>query len=116
MRTAVIFAATTAMLGLVPEPSNAQAGDAKNGRDIYVKVGCWGCHGYDGQGGVTGPRIAPDPMPADALIAFLRGAASSRMPPYDAKGLPDPDVHHIRAYLATIPKPGDWKQNPLLKN
>ena len=91
------------------------AGDAKKGKDAYVKAGCWGCHGYDGQGGVAGPKIAPEPMPADALITYLRNASATRMPPYDAKGLPDAEVVHIRTYLATIPKHGDWKTVPLLQ-
>ena len=91
------------------------AGDAKKGRDLYIKVGCFGCHGFDGQGGNAGPKIAPDPMPADALTTYLRNAAATRMPPYDAKNLPDGDVVHIRAYLASLPKTGDWKKVPLLQ-
>ncbi len=91
------------------------AGDAKQGKEIFIKNGCFGCHGFDGQGGNAGPKIAPDPMPADALTTFLRNAAATRMPPYDAKGLPDADVVHIRAYLASIAKTGDWKKVPLLQ-
>lgn len=93
----------------------AQAPDAAKGREIFVKNGCWGCHGFNGQGGVTGPKIAPDPMPLEALIAYLRNAAATRMPPYDAKGLPDADVGHIHAYLAALPKPANWRTIPLLK-
>lgn len=108
--------ASLALLAISATAPAAQgAGDPKKGKEIYWKVGCWGCHGFDGQGGVAGPKIAPDPMPADALLAFLRNASSTRMPPYDAKGLPDADVIHIRAFLATIPNAGDWKSNPLLK-
>ncbi len=115
MKFAASIAAT--LLAIIPvEAAFAQAGDAKKGREIYQKVGCWGCHGTEGQGALTGPKIAPDPMPTEALIAYLRNASATRMPPYDAVGLPDGDVAHIRAYLATIPKTGDWKSNPLLKN
>ena len=115
MRTAVTVAATALLLGLTAGLALAQTGDAKKGREIFIKVGCWGCHGYEGQGGVTGPKIAPDPMPTEALVAYLRNASSTRMPPYDEKGLPDGDIAHIRAFLATIPKTGDWKSVPLLK-
>lgn len=115
MRLAATLA-TVLLLALPADFAHSQSADAKKGREIYVKVGCWGCHGYNGQGGVAGPKIAPDPMPTEALVAYLRNASSTRMPPYDAKGLPDGDVAHIRAFLASIPKTGDWKSNPLLKN
>lgn len=113
----IVNACAAAVLALAASTglALAQTGDAKKGRDIYVKVGCWGCHGYQGQGGVAGPKIAPDPMPAEALLAYLRNASATRMPPYDANGLPDADVMHIRTYLASVPKTGDWKSVPLLK-
>ncbi len=33
------------------------------GKPPSCKYGCWQCHGTLGQGGVTGPKLAPDPMP-----------------------------------------------------
>lgn len=91
------------------------AGDAKKGREIYVKVGCWGCHGYNGQGGSTGPRIAPDPLPPEALASFIRNADKTQMPPYAEKNLSNQDVEHIHAWLASQPKAKDWKSIPLLQ-
>ena len=32
----------------------------------------WSCHGYEGQGAVTGPKLAPDPLPKEAFVAFTR--------------------------------------------
>ncbi len=117
MRIAATFAAGAMILGLTTGLALAQSADPKKGREIFVKYGCFGCHGFDGQGGVAGPKLAPEPMAADAMIAYLRNAGdTTRMPPYDAKNLPDGDILHIRAYLTTIPKTGDWKSNPLLKN
>jgi ubiquinol-cytochrome c reductase cytochrome c subunit len=110
LRAAVAVAVTI----VVTAPAWAE-GDAVKGRDIYVKKGCWSCHGYNGQGAVSGPKIAPDPMPLDALIAFLRNAASTRMPPYDATGLPDAEIADIHAYLVSLPKPADWRSLPLLQ-
>lgn len=112
--------AVTASLLAIAVPGTAAVaqvakGDIGKGRELYIKTGCWTCHGYNGQGGVTGPKIAPDPMPLEALITFLRKADSTRMPPYDAKGLPDADIGHIHAYLVSLPKPVDWKTIPLLK-
>lgn len=116
MKTAMLIAAVVLAAAASAAPALAQSGDARKGREVFVKVGCWGCHGYAGQGGVAGPKIAPDPLPTEALVAYLRNASGTRMPPYDAKGLPDGDIAHIRAYLASIPKTGDWKSVPLLKN
>ena len=103
--------------GMAATTIAADAADTRRGREIYVKTGCWGCHGYNGQGSssVQAPKIAPDPMPLEALITFLRKADSTLMPPYDAKGLPDADVADIHAYLASQPKTPDWKSIPLLK-
>src|SRR2546430_13714370 len=53
------------------------AGSAEKGKTAYVKHGCWQCHGFVGQGGVTGPKLAPNPMPPEALSAFVRNAAGA---------------------------------------
>lgn len=115
MKFVGILVAATAVLAVSAGPCLAQSGDAKKGREIFAQKGCWGCHGYDGQGGVTGPKIGPEPMALESLIAFLRNADKTRMPPYDANGLPDTEVGHIHAYLTSLPKPADWKTIPLLK-
>ena len=113
--TAKLVAAALIGLGLAAGSASAQAPDATKGREIYVLKGCWSCHGFDGQGAVTGPKIAPDPMPLEALVTYLRNASATLMPPYDPKGLPDAEVGHIHAYLASLPKAADWKSIPLLK-
>jgi mono/diheme cytochrome c family protein len=95
---------------------NAAAAEpsAANGRLLYVKVGCYQCHGYQGQGGVAGPRIAPEPLPFDGLAAFVR-TSSGEMPPYPEKLLPDGDLADIYAYLQSIPRPPALADVPLLK-
>ena len=117
MKLVTTFAAAAAVLAATAVPSLAQTGDAAKGKEIYIQKGCWGCHGYNGQGSssVQAPKIAPDPMPLEALVTYLRKADSTLMPPYDAKGLPDADVADIHAYLASQPKTPDWKTIPLLK-
>ena len=95
---------------------NAAAAEpsATNGRVLYVKVGCYQCHGYQGQGGAAGPRIAPDPLPFDGLAAFVR-TTSGEMPPYPATLLSDGDLADIYAYLQSIPRPPALADVPLLK-
>src|SRR5262245_41585373 len=58
--------------GLVLGCGGALAASAEKGKAAYVQHGCWACHGFQGQGGVTGPKLAPDPMPIEAFTAFVR--------------------------------------------
>ena len=91
------------------------AGDARRGREVYVKLACYQCHGYEGQGGTSaGPRLGPDPLPAEAMAAFLR-VDNGMMPPYTAKLAPDKEVADIVAYLRTVIKPTDIKNIPDFK-
>jgi mono/diheme cytochrome c family protein len=87
---------------------------AANGRLLFAKVGCYECHGYQGQGGAAGPRIAPEPLPFDGLAAFVR-TSSGEMPPYPATLLSDSDLADIYAYLQSIPRPPALADVPLLK-
>lgn len=94
---------------------SASAGDATRGKQIFDRVGCWQCHGYEGQGANTGPKLAPDPIDKEALKSFLRAASSTSMPPYSAKILSDDEVADIHAYLASVKKPPSDKTIPLLQ-
>ena len=91
---------------------HAQNGNADNGKQLFMKHGCYECHGTVGQGG-TGPHLAPRPLAAAALTAYVRKPGGG-MPPYSAKVLPDAEVADIRAYLATIPESPAAKSIPLL--
>lgn len=84
-----------------------------NGKRVYMAVGCVQCHGTVGQGGPAGPKIAPDPMPYDALAQFVRTTARS-MPPYREAVLSNADLADIYAYLRSIPKSPHPRDIPLL--
>ena len=111
MRRVLIAALTVA--GLLAAGLARAEPSAANGHALFVKVGCYACHGYQGQGGAAGPRIAPDPLPFDGLAAFVR-TTSGEMPPYTTTILSDSDLADIYAYLQSIPKPPDPKTIPLL--
>jgi mono/diheme cytochrome c family protein len=104
----VAIALATGMSGEV-----ALAGDAAKGKTTFVRVGCYECHGHQGQGSVAGLKLAPDPLPYETLVAFVR-SSSGPMPPYSAKILSDDDLSDIYAYLTSIPKPPDPKTIPAL--
>jgi mono/diheme cytochrome c family protein len=89
------------------------AGSAEKGKAAYLKHGCWQCHGFAAQGGVAGPKLAPNPMAAEAFSAFVRFTKGA-MPPYQKAILPDEDLADIHAYLQSIPKAPDYKSIPLL--
>jgi mono/diheme cytochrome c family protein len=91
----------------------ALAASAEKGKAGFVQHGCWQCHGYQGQGGVTGLKLAPDPIPFETLSNFVR-TTSRAMPPYREEILSNEDLADIYAYLQSVPKDPDPKSIPLL--
>jgi mono/diheme cytochrome c family protein len=90
------------------------AGDAAKGKQNFMKYGCWQCHGTMGQGSpVSGPKLAPDPLPYEAMSTFIRNS-NRAMPPYREAVLPNQDLEDIHAYLSSVPKATDYKTIPLL--
>jgi ubiquinol-cytochrome c reductase cytochrome c subunit len=108
VRVAAAFAAS-----LTLGSGAALAASAENGKKVYMAVGCWGCHGMVGQGGVTGPKLAPDPMPIETFTAYVR-TTNRAMPPYREPVLSNSDLADIHAYLTSLPKAPDPKTIPLL--
>jgi len=95
--------------------SSAPAGNAKAGQALFMKIGCYECHGNEGQGGAAGPRIGRSPMLAFRnFITYIR-APRGEMPPYSAKVIPEKDVADIYAYLASLPPAPAVESIPLLK-
>jgi mono/diheme cytochrome c family protein len=91
----------------------ASASASDKGKQLYVKHGCWQCHGFVGQGGIAGPALAPNVMPLEAMSNFVRNS-SRAMPPYREAVLPEADMKEIHTYLVSVPKPADPKSIPLL--
>ncbi len=83
----------------------------REGKRLFLAVGCYECHGTTGAGASTGPKLAPDPLPLPAFAYQLRHPigvphyGSMRMPPYGSAVLSDTQVAAIYAYLKSI-KPG----------
>ena len=92
----------------------ASAGNADNGRKVFEQKGCWQCHGYEGQGGAAGPRLANTQLAEEGLITFVH-ASNGPMPPYSKKLISDEQLADIWAYLQSRPKPADPKTIPLLQ-
>ena len=90
------------------------AGNAENGKKLFTSLGCYQCHGLEGQGGAAGPRLAPKPIPLVALNAYVRHP-SGAMPPYTIKVASDGDLADIHAFLGTVKAPPAAESIPLLK-
>ena len=106
----------SAVMAQAPQTTpSAPPGNAKNGRTLFLKIGCYQCHGTEGQGGAAGPRIAPGPMLAfPALAAYVR-SPRGEMPPYTTKVVSDQDLADMYAYLSGLPRPPAVESIPLLK-
>jgi mono/diheme cytochrome c family protein len=88
------------------------SGNAQNGKKLFESIGCWQCHGHEGQGG-AGARIAPRPIAFAAFQKYVRQPAD-QMPPYTAKVVSDQDLADIYAFLQSIPQPPAAKSVPIL--
>jgi ubiquinol-cytochrome c reductase cytochrome c subunit len=113
MKSLQIFVGTIAV---VLYASVAVAADARRGEALFMAVGCFHCHGTQAQGMNTGPTLAPNPMPLEALVNFVRSSDKTQMPAYSAKMISDADLADIHAYLTSIKKAPSPKDLPLLNN
>lgn len=94
-------------------PAMCQNGDAATGKKLFLRDGCYECHGYAGQGGAAGARIADIGLNAQGLIRYVR-APAGQMPAYKDKVVSDQELTDIWAYLQTMPKAKSPKDIPLL--
>jgi mono/diheme cytochrome c family protein len=105
-------------IGIAAGPAAAQqpaklSASAAHGRQLWSAIGCYQCHGYQGQGSASGPKLAPQPLPFDAFANQLR-KPRDRMPIYTAKVVSEADLNDMYAYLQTIPKAKAVADIPLL--
>ncbi|MCU1298876.1 MAG: hypothetical protein JWO91_3154 [Acidobacteriaceae bacterium] len=113
----VLFAGANSAAQVASAPKrneNSAAGNAENGKTIYVKDGCYECHGRAGQGSrLSGPKIGPQPIPFPTFVAYIR-SPQGQMPPYTSKVLSDAELADVYAFLRSLPKPPDPKGIPAL--
>jgi mono/diheme cytochrome c family protein len=94
--------------------SKDPTGNADNGKRLFARNGCYQCHGYLGQGGVAGARLAQTKLPLAAFTAFVRNPPPSGMPSYRAKVMTDQELADVWTYIKSIPEPKPAKDIPLL--
>ena len=112
LAAAIISLITSSAMAQTPAPA-ATAGNAENGKKLYVTYFCWSCHGSLGRAGGTAPAITPSTRSAEDLIKYVRKPRGA-MPPYTSKSISDRELADIAAFLRTVPKDPDPKTIPLL--
>ena len=123
MTRSLLIAAACATLAFATAalPARAQdvpTGNAENGKRIYLKDGCFLCHGRVGQGGGYNspvPALAKTEMPFEPFKLQLRQPADD-MPAYSEKVLSDLEVADIYAFVQSLTGRRDPKSIPLLNN
>ena len=98
------------------EKSEASAaGNAETGKKIFIKDGCYECHGREGQGAAqaSGPRIGPSQRLIRPFIKYVR-QPTGQMPPYTIAVISDQELADIYAYLQSRPMTTPSKDIPLL--
>ena len=89
--------------------------NANNGKRLFEAKACYQCHGWVGQGGLAGPRLAQTKLTLQGFRAVLRNPPPSQMPPYRAAVLTDAEAVDIFAFVQALPAPKAVEEIPLLK-
>jgi mono/diheme cytochrome c family protein len=116
--TALAVAALGIAASAVAQAQDNPPGDAANGKRIYLKDGCFTCHGRVGQGGsYSGPApiLAHTALPFEAFKGQIRNPVND-MPAFSATILSDKDITDIYAFVESLPGPSSPKNYPILNN
>ena len=117
LRSLASLSSLVSLCFLLPSTALAQtapAGNAQNGKELFMKHTCYYCHGTYGQGGRDGARIAATAMTFQGVINYVRKPAGG-MPAYTEKILTDRELTDIYAYLKSLPPAKAPKDIPLLE-
>lgn len=91
------------------------APSASRGKQTFMRVGCYQCHGTEGQGSNAGLPLALEPLPAEAIAQFIRGNPGN-MPPYPESILSNDEIADIAAYIASVRPSPTVDQIPILRD
>jgi mono/diheme cytochrome c family protein len=108
-----LFGASGSAIALAQD---APAGDAANGKRIYLADGCFTCHGRSGQGGAyngPAPILAHTALPFDGFAGQVRNPVND-MPAFSNAVLSDKDMADIYAFVESLPGPRSAKDIAIL--
>lgn len=97
------FALLLTLAGAPPALAQSTADEVERGRQLYMRNGCFTCHGTVGQGGERSgaPKLAPEPHPYEAFRMLVRTPREA-MPRYDVKYVSEEDLQAMHGYLRSI--------------
>jgi mono/diheme cytochrome c family protein len=96
---------TSVCLALLVGASAALALDAAGeGRRVYLRVNCYGCHGGRVGGGM-GPNFRGERPDAGDIREVIRQGDEGGMPAYPT--LTDTDINNLSAYFKTLRTPAE---------
>jgi ubiquinol-cytochrome c reductase cytochrome c subunit len=102
---ALVIAAAASAQAQPPQRDAAPAGNAMEGKKLYISYGCYQCHGFEAQGSsATGPRLGPRPIAFATFSRYVR-QPTGQMPPYTTKVVSDADLANIYAFVSSRPAP-----------
>jgi mono/diheme cytochrome c family protein len=106
---------STLLFLLVAFGLGCRAEDLENGKRLYLRNGCYECHGYAGNGSSQGrTRLAQTALSAAAFINFVRNPSPGDMPPYRANTMSDKELTDVYDYIKTFPASRPASEIPLL--
>jgi mono/diheme cytochrome c family protein len=85
-----------------------------NGKRLFMRNGCYQCHGTVGQGGLAGPRLAQTKLTLAGFTAYVRNPAPGSMPPFRARVMADQELADAYAYVQSVPPPVAPANIPIL--
>lgn len=101
-----IFLCTILLLGFFGSLTTAAdevASSSERGQQTFMRVGCYLCHGTNGQSNYYAARtLTPNTLSPEAIGQFIR-SNSGLMPVYPKEVLSDNEIIDIVAFLKTIP-------------
>jgi mono/diheme cytochrome c family protein len=115
--TAVVSSLCSPGFGSLACAQDVPAGDAANGKRLYLAT-CFACHGRSGQGGAMNgpaPILARTAMPFDGFKAQLREPISD-MPAYSVAVMSDQQIADIYAFVEMLPGPLPVKDMAIFKD
>ena len=104
------------ILPLIAAAALAQTkpGNVDNGKRVFLRDGCYQCHGTVGQGGLAGVRLAQTKLTLAGFTAYVRNPAPGSMPPFRAKVMSDQELADVYAYVQSVPPPVPLADIPIL--
>jgi mono/diheme cytochrome c family protein len=94
--------------------AQTKSSDSANRKRIFMRNGCYQCHGTVGQGGLAGARLAQTKLTLAGFTSYVRKPRPGNMPPFRNKVMTDQELADVYAYVQSVPPPVPLANIPIL--